>query len=326
MPATTSTTLAFPKPYLQCLTQTNSAAVQHLATLLQRPLLEQAWAYTTTDALRDTEQLLVMSTCTHIQDKTSETLMHQMSHGPDYPRHYARWMVLWHAQQSLVQLASEHVDAAKACADKLIAMVPQAELEAPTVSLRHTFAPADAPWLEGRTFVLTGELSEMDREAATALLQSQGAHVRTSVTRFTDFVVAGSLLRDGRLVTEGNKYKRMVELNTRRPNTQQWAQLVMEPQLRAMVPKKAWAKARKETAARRREAAEAAAMAEAEAAYEGATALVDLSTSNASRHNGVKTSTNKRKRKHTSTITTPATTDPPRRITRSMAKRRRHDA
>ena len=323
MPATTSTTLDFPKPYLQCLSQTNSVAVQHLATLLQMPLLEQAWAYTTTDALRDTEQLLVMSTCYHIQDETSKTFMDQMSHGADYPRHYARWMVLWHAQQSLVQLASERVDAAKECADKLIAMVPQAEVDAPTVSLRHTFAPEDAPWLEGRTFVLTGELSEMDREAATALLQSQGAHVRTSVTRFTDFVVAGPLLRDGRLVTEGSTYKRMVELNTRRPNTQQWAQLVMEPQLRAMVPKKAWAKARKETAARRREAAEAAAKAEAEAAYEGATALVDLSTANASRHNGTKTSTNKRKHGATTAV---FTDDTPRRVTRSMAKRQRRDA
>ena len=318
MPTTTSTTLAFPKPYLQCLTQTNSAAVQHLATLLQMPLLEQAWAYTTTDALRDTEQLLVMSTFTHSLDKASKAVIYQMSYGPDYPRHYARWMVLWHAQQSLLQLASEHVDAAKECADKLIAMVPQAELEAPTVSLRHTFAPEDAPWLEGRTVVLTGELSEMDREAATALLQSQGAHVRTSVTRFTDVVVAGPLLRDGRLVTEGTKYKRMVELNTRRPNTQQWAQLVMEPQLRAMVPKKAWAKARKETAMRRKEAAEVAAKAEVEAACEGAAALVDLSTSNASRHNGVKTSTNKRKHGDTAAVSTDET---PRRVTRSMAKR-----
>ena len=323
MPATTSTTLDFPKPYLLCLSQTNSAAVHNLATLLQMPLLEQAWANTTTDALRDTEQLLVMSTFTHTQDKASKAVIYQMSYGPDYPRHYARWLVLEYAKASLLQLASEHFDAAKECADKLIAMVPQAELEAPTVSLRHTFAPEDAPWLEGRTFVLTGELSEMDREAATALLQSQGAHVRTSVTRFTDFVVAGPLLRDGRLVTEGNKYKRMVELNTRRPNTQQWAQLVMEPQLRAMVPKKAWAKARKETAVRRREAAEAAAKAEAEATYEGATALVDLSTSNASRHNGMKTLANKRKHDDTSSV---STTDPPRRITRSMAKRQRRDA
>ena len=324
MSTTTSTTLAFPTPYLQCLTQTNSAAVQHLATLLQMPLLEQAWAYTTTDALRDTEQLLVMSTFTHSLDKASKAVIYQMSYGPDYPRHYARWMVLEYAKASLVQLASEHIDAVKACADKLIAMVPQAELEAPPVSLRHTFAPEDTPWLEGRTFVLTGELSEMDREAATALLQSQGAHVRTSVTRFTDFVVAGPLLRDGRLVTEGSKYKRMVDINTRRPNTQQWAQLVMEPQLRAMVPKRAWAKARKETAVRRREAAEAEAKAEAETAYEGATALVDLSTMNAKRNNRVKkTSTHKRKHDDTSSVSTDET---PRRITRSMAKRQRRDA
>ena len=169
--------------------------------------------------------------------------------------------------------------------------------------------------------MLTGELSEVDREAATALLQSQGAHVRTSVTRFTDFVVVGPLLRDGRLVTEGSKYKRMVEINTRRANTQQWAQLVMEPQLRAMVPQKAWAKARKETAARRREAVETATMAEAEAAYEGATTLVDLSTAKASSHDGAKTLTSKRT--HSATTSSDA---PLRRITRSMAKRQRRDA
>ena len=170
MSTTTSTTLAFPKPYLQCLSQTNNVAVQHLATLLQMPMLEQAWAYTTTDALRDTEQLLVMSTFTHSLDKASKAVIYQMSYGLDYPRHYARWMVLEYAKASLVQLASEHLDAVKACADKLIAMVPQAELEAPPVSLRHTFAPEDTPWLEGRTFVLTGELSEMDREAALSLI------------------------------------------------------------------------------------------------------------------------------------------------------------
>lgn len=321
MPAMTSKTCTFPQPYLQCLTQTNSVAVKHLATLLKMPLLEMAWAYTTNDALCDTETLLLISMYTQMGD--GNTVMHQMAQQPDYPRHYARWMLLMYAKASLVQLAPEQVDTVKACADKLIAMVPQAERDAPTVSLWHTFAPADAPWLEGRTFVLTGELSEVDREAATALLQSQGAHVRTSVTRFTDFVVAGPLLRDGRLVTEGSKYKRMVELNTRRANTQQWAQLVMEPQLQAMVPKKAWAKARKETAARRREAMETAAKAEAKAAYEGAAALVDLSTTNASSHHGTKTLTNKRKRTHSTTTSPDA---PPRRVTRSMAKHQRHDA
>ena len=315
--------LTFPKAYLQAEAQTNAATVHHLSTVLQMPHLETAWAYTTTDPLRDTEHLKLMTAYSLANNETSLNLLEQIRRDPAYPRHYARWVVLEHAKAALVHFDANYRDVVVGHASKLIAMVPQAELEAPTVSLRHTFVPTDAPWLKGRTFVLTGELSEMDREAATALLQSQGAHVRTSVTRFTDFVVAGPLLRDGRLVTEGNKYKRMVELNTRRPNTQQWAQLVMEPQLRAMVPKKAWAKARKETAARQREAKEAATKAEAEAAYEGAAALIDLSTSNASRHNGVKTSTNKRKHGDTTAVSTDGT---PRRITRSMAKRRRHDA
>ena len=125
------------------------------------------------------------------------------------------------------------------------------DLERRKIELLHPIHFHGSKYEGGAAAFLEPEIANaVLREAATALLQSQGAHVRTSVTRFTDFVVAGPLLRDGRLVTEGSKYKRMVELNTRRPNTQQWAQLVMEPQLRAMVPKKAWAKARKETEAR----------------------------------------------------------------------------
>jgi DNA ligase (NAD+) len=52
--------------------------------------------------------------------------------------------------------------------------------------------PASAQPLAGLTVVLTGTLSSMTREAATAALQELGARLSTSVSRRTSYVVAGS--------------------------------------------------------------------------------------------------------------------------------------
>jgi DNA ligase (NAD+) len=45
--------------------------------------------------------------------------------------------------------------------------------------------------LAGKVFVLTGTLPTMSRDQATAMLEAEGAKVTKSVTRKTDFVVAG---------------------------------------------------------------------------------------------------------------------------------------
>jgi DNA ligase (NAD+) len=45
--------------------------------------------------------------------------------------------------------------------------------------------------LAGKSFVLTGSLSELSREQATTLLQEFGAKVTSSVTKKTDFVIVG---------------------------------------------------------------------------------------------------------------------------------------
>jgi DNA ligase (NAD+) len=58
--------------------------------------------------------------------------------------------------------------------------------------------------LEGKTIVLTGGLETLSREEATALAQQAGARVASSVSKKTDFVVAG----DG----PGSKYDRAVQL------------------------------------------------------------------------------------------------------------------
>ena len=50
---------------------------------------------------------------------------------------------------------------------------------------------ADGGPLEGKTVVLTGTLPELTREEAAALVKSAGGKVTNSVSKKTDFVVAG---------------------------------------------------------------------------------------------------------------------------------------
>ncbi|HSD77790.1 MAG TPA: helix-hairpin-helix domain-containing protein, partial [Solirubrobacteraceae bacterium] len=51
-------------------------------------------------------------------------------------------------------------------------------------------APGDGP-LSGRTFVLTGTLPDLTREQATERIQAAGGRVTSSVSKKTDYVVAG---------------------------------------------------------------------------------------------------------------------------------------
>jgi DNA ligase (NAD+) len=50
--------------------------------------------------------------------------------------------------------------------------------------------PGPGP-LQGRTFVLTGTLAALSRTEAAAMIQAAGGHVSGSVSKKTDFVVAG---------------------------------------------------------------------------------------------------------------------------------------
>jgi DNA ligase (NAD+) len=55
---------------------------------------------------------------------------------------------------------------------------------------RAAVEPGEGP-LSGTTIVLTGTMPTMTREAGTELAQGAGARVASSVSRKTDFVVAG---------------------------------------------------------------------------------------------------------------------------------------
>ena len=60
--------------------------------------------------------------------------------------------------------------------------------------------------LEGKTLVLTGTLPELTREEATALIKRAGGKVTGSVSKKTDYVVAGE--------SPGSKLAKAEELGT----------------------------------------------------------------------------------------------------------------
>ena len=67
------------------------------------------------------------------------------------------------------------------------------ELAAAGLKMEAPITAASAPGpLSGKTFVLTGTLPAMSREAATAAIQSRGGKVTGSVSKKTDYVIAGA--------------------------------------------------------------------------------------------------------------------------------------
>jgi len=72
--------------------------------------------------------------------------------------------------------------------------------------------------LAGKTFVLTGTLPSMTREEATAKIESLGGHVTSSVSKKTDYVLAGA--------DPGSKIDQAKELGVR---------ILSEPEFRKML-------------------------------------------------------------------------------------------
>ena len=67
------------------------------------------------------------------------------------------------------------------------------ELAAAGLNMQAPMTASSAPGpLSGKTFVLTGTLPTLSREAATEAIQSRGGKVTGSVSKKTDYVVAGA--------------------------------------------------------------------------------------------------------------------------------------
>jgi replication factor C subunit 1 len=66
-------------------------------------------------------------------------------------------------------------------------------------------------FFKGATIVFTGNMS-IDRERAVDLAVSAGAKVTSAVSSKTTYLVAGSVLEDGRAIEEGSKFRKMRQL------------------------------------------------------------------------------------------------------------------
>jgi DNA ligase (NAD+) len=78
----------------------------------------------------------------------------------------------------------------------------------------------DRQFLNGQSFVFTGELDSMTREEAQALVRKYGGHPGASVSKKTDYVVAGK--------DPGSKYEKAVKLGLKIVNEQEFLKLVAD--------------------------------------------------------------------------------------------------
>ncbi len=81
-------------------------------------------------------------------------------------------------------------------------------------------APASSMTLSGKKFVFTGELSGLSRDEAGALVKKLGADVISSVSKKTDFVVAGE--------NPGSKHSKALELGVKILNEKEFKEMIHE--------------------------------------------------------------------------------------------------
>lgn len=72
--------------------------------------------------------------------------------------------------------------------------------------------------LKNKTFVFTGELSSMTREEAQAIVRQLGGHPSSSISKKTDFVVAGN--------EPGSKYEKAKKLGIRIIDEQEFLKMI----------------------------------------------------------------------------------------------------
>lgn len=68
--------------------------------------------------------------------------------------------------------------------------------------------------MAGLSFVITG-VTRVNRDELTNILKCFGAKVTTTVSGKTTYLIIGEMLEDGRQISEGNKYKKASESNTK---------------------------------------------------------------------------------------------------------------
>lgn len=93
---------------------------------------------------------------------------------------YAECNCSWHRREKLRKGPCAHILAATALASELVAAGTGGPIEAP--------APAQ---FTGKTFVFTGALTRFTRDEAHAMVEQAGGQAGGSVTRHTDYLVAG---------------------------------------------------------------------------------------------------------------------------------------
>ena len=85
----------------------------------------------------------------------------------------------------------------------------------PTLELDHFDTSSAMPeCMAGYTFVCTGILADLSREAAEDLIKELGGRVTKTVSGKTDYLLVGETLEDGRHYSQGKKYQRAVQEGT----------------------------------------------------------------------------------------------------------------
>jgi len=93
--------------------------------------------------------------------------------------------------------------------------------------------------LTGQTFVFTGVLDTVTRDEAEASVKRAGGRVTSAVSSKTTYLVAGSVLEDGRAVEESSKYRKASSIATvATSSTKPAPRILREPEFLALLPLK----------------------------------------------------------------------------------------
>jgi BRCT domain type II-containing protein len=104
---------------------------------------------------------------------------------------------------------------------------------------RHRPSPQEiSRCIKDSNFVITGVLPSLERQEAEQLIRKYGGRVTSAVSGKTSFLVAGDRLEDHRPMQQGSKYKKMVEINSKKQLlSAPQCEVLDETQLLSMVTK-----------------------------------------------------------------------------------------